>query len=77
MMIPAKKEELPVETKIFSKAYLFYLKCQNPVTDEDWNEIMEEAKALEKEFQGNQLIINMLITLIEDIERKYKKRTSH
>ena len=77
-MMPVTKEEVPIETGIFSDIFKFLLKYQNADTVDEWKQVVDAAKVINNKYESKnkQLCLDILLAVINDIERKYKKRNS-
>lgn len=54
------------------KSVLNYHRKYSQVRNDDsyWQEVFESARAIEKEFSNNKFVTDMLVTVINELERK-------
>ena len=73
-MIPGTTQELMDESQIFTAGWQFMKKYANPVTDEDWTEVIQAAKEFPEAFGDSKFAKHMIISIVMQIERNYKAK---
>lgn len=66
------KEQIKTEFDLFGQVWTTYKRYYEPQdTDEFWDELTEEIKAIQRKFPG-QLSKDLSLAILDDIERRYR-----